>query len=255
MRPGPRRAPFGRLRGAAHRVGLGSASAALGSPRGPLLTRKAAPRAPRLRWDLRLPPPGFQPHPALGQGPCPHCRPGPYGVSPVVPGSPGPIRNGLLSTSAPSRDGGQQLLWSLGRCPTGSPPQPPGAAALLPTGCAVPRCPGPWSHEPPHWRHLPCWGVSHRKGLGGLRILPLCACHPTAGRRCRQRALACESGPSAWKTSLGKKGSIPAGSQCLPKPGLRGRDLSPGLVGPPLWRDTCTDPDPHCGWRRDLLSR
>lgn len=76
-----------------------------------------------------------------------------------------PIRSSLLPPVHISshQDGGQQLLWRLGPCPAGSPPCPPWAAALLPAGCALPHCPGPWSRE----------------SLTGLT--PLLGCRPQEG--------------------------------------------------------------------------
>lgn len=87
------------------------------------------------------------------------------------PGSPGPIRSSLLPPVHISshQDGGQQFLWHLGLCPTGSPPCPRWAAAL-PAGCALPHCPGPWSRE----------------SLTGLT--PLLGCRPQEGLLLRASA-------------------------------------------------------------------
>lgn len=162
----------------------------------------------------------------------------------MVSWSPGPIRSSLLPPvhTSSHQDGGHQLLWRLGPCPTGSPPCPPWAAALLPAGCALPTARG-HGHVSPSLASPPCWAVGHRKGSFCAPLPPA-----TAGQRCRQRAPACERWPICSENQFGpKRRQRPSRSSVPPQAWPQGGTSALAWRGIHPGRDTCTDPAPHCG--------
>lgn len=180
----------------------------------------------------------------LGQSTCPPPLHWSLRVSTVVSWSPGPIRSSLLPPvhTSSHQDGGHQLLWRLGPCPTGSPPCPPWAAALLPAGCALPTARG-HGHVSPSLASPPCWAVGHRKGSFCAPLPPA-----TAGQRCRQRAPACERWPICSENQFGpKRRQRPSRSSVPPQAWPQGGTSALAWRGIHPGRDTCTDPAPHCG--------
>lgn len=198
---------------------------------------------------------GLGTHPAFQPG---HLSPtaalAPAGCLQWCPGSPGPTRSTLphpVHVSSHPGWGGNSFSGPWGAVQRGlHRTPPPGLLPSFPQAVPFPQGPAPWSLESPHWPH-PLVGVGHRKGLG--RLFYFCVPLPPAPLgEGADRELACESGPSARKTSLGQKGQHPSKSSVPPQGS--GPQPWPGGAAS-LGGDTCTDPVPHHGPQWDLPSR